>query len=153
MTGHNPTDRSKLGTKRHILTDKDGIPLSAIITSANTHDVTVAIDTVDSIVIKRPSSKPKHKQKQNLCLDKAYHSKDVEQEIINRGYIPHIRHRREEQIFHRKHPLRRWVVERTNSWHNRFRKLFTRYEKKDENYLGLVQLANSIIIYRRIILG
>jgi len=153
MTGHNPTDRSKLGTKRHILTDKDGIPLSAIITSANTHDVTVAIDTVDSIVIKRPSSKPKHKQKQNLCLDKAYHSKEIEQEIIKRGYIPHIRYRREEQIFRRKHHLRRWVVERTNSWHNRFRKLFTRYEKKDENYLGLVQLANSIIIYRRIVLG
>lgn len=157
MTGHNPTDRSKLGSKRHILTDKDGIPLSAVITSANTHDVTVAIDTVDSTVIKRPSSlsKPKHNQKkQNLCLDKAYHSKEVEQEIIKRGYIPHIRHRREEErIFHRKHPTRRWVVERTNSWHNRFRKLFTRYEKKDENYLGLVQLANSIIVYRRIILG
>ena len=155
MTGHNPTDRSKLGTKRHILTDKDGIPLSAVITSANTHhDITVAIDTVDSIVIKRPLSKPKHKQKQNLCLDKAYHSKEVEQEIIKRGYIPHIRHRREEQIFCRKHhAARRWVVERTNSWHNRFRKLFTRYEKKEENYLGLVQLANSIIVYRRIILG
>jgi hypothetical protein len=45
MTGHNPTtDRSKLGTKRHILTDKDGIPLSAVLTSANTHDVIVAID-------------------------------------------------------------------------------------------------------------
>ena len=48
---------------------------------------------------------------------------------------------------------RRWVVERTNSWHNRFRKLFTRYEKKDENYLCLVHLANSIIVYRKIILG
>ena len=155
MTGSNPTDRSKLGTKRHILTDKKGIPLSVIITSANTHDVTVAIETVDSMVIKRPSSssKPKHKQKQNLCVDKAYHSKEIEQEIIKRGYIPHIRYRREEQIFRRKHPLRRWVVERTNSWHNRFRKLFTRYEKKDENYLCLVQLANSIIVYRRIILG
>ena len=158
MTGHNPTDRSKLGSKRHILTDKDGIPLSAVITSVNTHDVTVAIDTVDSTVIKRSSSlsKPKHNQKkQNLCLDKAYHSKEVEQEIIKRGYIPHIRHRREEEkLFHRTHPARRWVVERTNSWHNRFmRKLFTRYEKKDENYLCLVQLANSIIIYRRIILG
>jgi hypothetical protein len=56
MTGHNPTDRGKLGTKRHILTDKDGIPLSIVITSANTHDVTVAIDTVDSMVIKRQSS-------------------------------------------------------------------------------------------------
>ena len=32
MTGHNPTDRSKLGTKRHILTDKEGIPLSTVIT-------------------------------------------------------------------------------------------------------------------------
>ena len=90
MTGHNPTDRSKLGTKRHILTDKDGIPLSAIITSANTHDVTVAIDTVDSMVLKRSSSKLNDRKKQNLCLDKAYHSKEIEQEIIKRGYIPHI---------------------------------------------------------------
>ena len=99
MTGHNPTDRSKLGSKRHILVDKDGIPLSTFITSANTHDVIVAIDTVDNIVIKRSSSKRKHnqKKKQNLCLDKAYHSKEVEQEIIKRGYIPHIRHRREEK--------------------------------------------------------
>jgi hypothetical protein len=54
MTGHNPTtNRSELGTIRHILTDKDGIPLSAVIISANTHDFTVAIDTVDSIIIKR----------------------------------------------------------------------------------------------------
>ena len=133
MTGNNPIDRSKLGSKRHILTDKNGIPLSVVITSANTHDVTVAIDTVDSIVIKRPSSssKPKYNhKKQYLCLDKAYHSKDVEQEIIKRGYIPHIRHRREEKLFHRKYPARRWVMKRTNSWQYQFRKLFTQYEKK-----------------------
>jgi hypothetical protein len=77
MTGNNPTDRSKLRSKRHILTDKDGIPLSTVITSTNTHDVTVAIETFDSMVIKKPSSKPKHKQKQNLCLDKAYHYKKM----------------------------------------------------------------------------
>ena len=154
MTGHNPTDRSKLGSKRHILTDKDGIPLSTFITSANTHDVIVATNTIDNIVIKRPPPS-KSKNKQNLCLDKAYHSKEVEQEILKRGYIPHIRHRREEEKLFcgKKHPARRWVVERTNSWHNRFRKLFTRYEKKDENYFGLVELANSLIVYRRLILG
>ena len=157
MTGHNPTDRSKLGSKRHILVDKEGIPLSTFITSANTHDATVAIDTVDSMVIKRRQSYKlidrNKRKKQNLCLDKAYHSKEVEQEIIKRGYISHIRHRREEKKFKKKHPAtRRWVVERTN-WHNRFRKLFTRYEKKEENYLGLVQLANSLIVYRRLILG
>ena len=139
--------------------DKEGILLSTFITSANTHDdVTVAIDTVDSIIIKRQSSKSITKyrnknKKQNLCLDKAYHSKEVEQEIINRGYIPHIRHRREEEKqFKKKHPARRWVIERTNSWHNRFRKLFTRYEKKSENYLGLVQLACCMILYRKIFL-
>jgi len=76
MTENNPTDRYKLGTKRHILTDKNGIPLSVVITSANTHDVTIAIDAVDSIIIERPSSslttnRNKNK-KQNLCLDKAY---------------------------------------------------------------------------------
>ncbi|MDR4512436.1 MAG: IS5 family transposase [Nitrososphaeraceae archaeon] len=155
MAGHNPTDRSKLGSKRHILTDKKGIPLSTFITSANTHDVTVATNTIDNIVIKRPPPS-KNKHKQNLCLDKAYHSKEVEQEIIKRGYIPHIRHRREEEenkLLKKNHPARRWVVERTNSWYNRFRKLFTRYEKKDENYFGLVELANSLIVYRRLILG
>ena len=109
------------------------------------------------MVLKRLSSQLNDRKKQNLCLDKAYHSKEVEQEIFNRGYIPHIStQKRRKKLFHRTHPAaRRWVVERTNSWHdNRFRKLFTRYEKKDENYLGLVQLANSLlIVYRRIILG
>ncbi|MGN6613910.1 MAG: hypothetical protein ACTHKC_02600 [Candidatus Nitrosocosmicus sp.] len=47
----------------------------------------------------------------------------------------------------------RWVVERTNSWHNRSRKLFVLYEKKVEKYLGLVQLSCSIVVYRKIILG
>ena len=56
---------------------------------------------------------------------------------------------------HKKNQLyvKSWVGESTNSWHNRFRKLYNRYEKKVENYLGLVQLSCCIIIYRKIILG
>ncbi|HEY6536367.1 MAG TPA: transposase, partial [Candidatus Nitrosocosmicus sp.] len=53
----------------------------------------------------------------------------------------------------KKYSAKRWVIERTNSWHNRFGKLFTRYEKKAKNYLGLVQLSCCMIIYRKIILG
>ena len=52
MTGNNPTDRSKLGTKRHILTDKNGIPLSAVITSASTHDIKAVTEVIDNAVIK-----------------------------------------------------------------------------------------------------
>jgi hypothetical protein len=52
--GSNPTDRSKLGkAKRHILTDKNGIPLSVVISSASTHDVKLVTDVIDNAVIKR----------------------------------------------------------------------------------------------------
>ena len=75
MTGHNPTDRSKLGTIRHILTDKKGIPISVVISSANTHDIKRVTNVVDNVVIKRPSSYLTNKiggerrKLQHLCLD------------------------------------------------------------------------------------
>ena len=92
--GNNPTtDRSKLGTKRHILTDKKGIPLSAVISSAKTHDIKlVTADVVDNVVIRRPSSKYRNGKRrigeqQHLCLDKGYNSENEEQELIKRGYV------------------------------------------------------------------
>ena len=154
MTGPNPTDRGKLGTKRHVLTDGQGIPLSVVITAANTQDMKAAINTLDNIVIKRPSYNM-CKKKQNLYLDKGYDFPEIETEIIKKGYLLHIRHRGERVLtnhFHH-HRSRRWVVERTNSWHNRFRKLLIRYEKRLENYYALVCLGCCILIYRRIILG
>ena len=83
MTGNSPTDRSKLRTKRHILTDKNGIPLSAVITSANKHDIKAVTDVIDDAVINRPFessfSKKKtmrqyRKQQPHLCLDRANNS-------------------------------------------------------------------------------
>ncbi len=112
-----------------------------------------------------PYAKTKEGKKRKLqhpCLDKAYNSEPEEQAIAKRGYVPHLPYRRKkgevkkdtEKIINRKkHPARRWVVERTNSWHSRSRKLFTWYEKKAERYLGLVQLSYGIIIYRKIVLG
>ena len=157
--GPNPTDRGKRGTKRHVLTDQCGIPLSVVITAANTHDMKSAAKTLDNIVIiKRRRKLAPSKIVQNLCLDKGYDFQEIEYEAIKRGYVPHIRHRGEESLLamtkkHNHYPARRWVVERTNSWHNRFRKLFVRYEKKSENYLGLVHFPRCVIVCRRIILG
>ena len=128
---------------------------------------------VDNAVIKRTreyktKTTGRRRELQHLCLDKAYNSEPEEQELIKRGYVLHISYKRKrdekeekEEIKvitqhcsnRKKHSAKRWVVERTNSWHNRFRKLFTRYEKKVENYLGLVQLSCCRIIYRKIILG
>ena len=99
-----------------------------------------AIRTLDGVVLRKRPSVETH----NLCLDKGYDYPEIEHESINRGLTPHIRHRGEVgrgRMVKNVHRGRRWVVERTNSWHNRFRKLLVRYEKKVENYLGLVQLA------------
>ena len=94
MTGNNPTDRSKLGTKRHILTDKEGIPLSAVISSASTHDIKLVTEVVDYSVIKRRSSlyKPQNGRRklQHLCLDRAYNSEPEEQDLIKRDYLLHV---------------------------------------------------------------
>ena len=83
MTGPNPTDRGKLGTKRHVLTDGKGIPLSVVINAANTHDMKAAISVLDNIVAKRPSSKI-NKKRQNLYLDKGYDFQEIETEVIKK---------------------------------------------------------------------
>ena len=140
MTGSNPTtDRGKLGAKRHILTDKNGIPLSVVMSSASTHDIKPVTGVMDDMIVKRssPSTKCNSSRKrklQHLCLDRAYNSRTVQQAIIKRGYAPHIPYKRNrvqkaEAVCQKKCPSaknRRWVVKRTNPWHNRFRKLFTR---------------------------
>ncbi|KLL95217.1 transposase, partial [Rhodococcus sp. IITR03] len=38
MTGPSPVDRGKNGSKIHLLSDADGVPLITAVTSANTHD-------------------------------------------------------------------------------------------------------------------
>ena len=139
-----------MGTKRSILTDASGIPLSVVLDGANRHDIKLLEKTLDKMVIFRPEvtdDKP-----QNLCLDAGYTG--AEKIISDRRYILHIRSRnkeKEEKINNPDFKARRWVVEVTHSFLNRFRKLLVRYEKKEKNYLALIQFACSIIVWRKII--
>ena len=151
QTGPNPTDRGKSGTKRHVLTDQRGAPVAVRITAANCHDMKAAFATVDAVAPPRPSIRPYHPQ--HLCLDKGYDYPEIDEGVRQRGYTPHICRRGERKLKpgERRHPARRWVVERTNSWHNRFRKLAVRFEKKVENYLALVHLACALISYRLVL--
>jgi len=147
LTGPNPTDRAKLGVKRHVLTDGRGVPLSVILSGANVHDKWSLAPTLDAVVLKagRGTRRPEH-----CCLDKAYDYADCEAAVRTRRITPHIRHRGEPPLVGcvRGKP-RRWVVERTNSWHNRFRALLIRWERKAKNYLALVYLASALIAYQQ----
>lgn len=105
-------------------------------------------ETLDSIIIRRPSPMCYHPQ--HICLDKGFDYLEIKEAVIKRKYIPHIRHRGEDlKHIVKCHQPKRWVVERSASWFNRFRKLLVRFEKKAENYLGLIQLACCLIVYRR----
>jgi putative transposase len=148
-TGPNPTDRGKLGTKRHILSDARGAPLSVVISAANRNDMKVADDTLDGVVVARPAPDPAHPQ--HLCRDKGFDYPETRQAAEQRGYVVHTPARGLDPpppSPAERHPARRWIIERTNSWHNRFRKLKTRYEKHAANYLGLAQFACCLMVYR-----
>jgi putative transposase len=108
--------------------------------------------TLDDMVIERPSGKGAPQQ--HLCGDKAYVGEPAEKSIRERNYIPHIRQRGEEMMSKKRNPryrARRWVVERTHSWLNRFRKLLVRFEKTAAGYEGLLELACALIAFRRVI--
>jgi putative transposase len=154
-TGPNPTDRGKLGSKRHQVVDGRGAPLSAVVTSANATDMKTNPAVLDGIAVERPYPTPQ--QPQHLCEDKGYDYPECRQQALERGYLPHIPRKGTDASVipdgEKRHPARRWVVERTQAWQNKFRKLRVRWEKKTENWEGLWHLANCLIIYRMTILG
>ena len=137
-----------MGPKRSVLTDEKGLPLAVVLSGANTHDIKLLEDTLDHIVVLRPEPDEEHPQ--NLCLDAGYIGSG--EKVQSRGYTPHIRSRGEEKKELEHNPdfrARRWVVEVTHSFFNRFRKLLVRYEKKAANYLALVQFACAVIVWRK----
>lgn len=148
--GPNPTDRAKMGTKKSVLVDQHGGPLAVAIAGANTHDTKLLAATIDAVVIDRPDPT---QVIQNLCLDKGYDNPTGEAACAAGGYVPHIRRIGEEKLDgwgQKTHPARRWVVERTIAWLQRCRALLIRYDKKSQNYLGLIQLACALLWYRRL---
>ena len=151
-TGRSPVDRGKSGTKRSLLTDRRGAPLSVVVTAANTHDKTVALATLDNLIVERPAKLVYRIH--HLCLDKGYDYADVIAGVLARDYILHLKKRGEDSRLvkgAKKYPARRWVVERTHSWMNRFRRLLIRWEKKVENYEAMVHLACALILYRLVV--
>ena len=127
------------------MTEGNGIPLAVGIDGANTHDMRLVEETLNSIPIDRPDP---DQVEQNMCMDKGYDYEDVRQTIEDYGYTAHIKTRGEEEQERQSIPnyrARRWVVERTHSWMNRFRRLLVRWEKKVNNYRQLLHLACAYI--------
>jgi putative transposase len=135
--------------KRSLLTEGHGVPLGVVVAGANRHDMKLVRQTLESVVVKRPEPTEKHPQ--GLCMDKGYDYPEVRDLVAEFGFTAHIRARGEEAhaIKHEAgFKARRWVVERTHSWMNRFRRLLIRWDKKPENYLAFLHFACGLIAFR-----
>ena len=116
---------------------------------ANRHDMKLVEPTLEAVVGDRPVPQPKRPQ--GLYLDRGYDYPEVEKLVASYGYTAHIRGRGEERKEKQTIPgyrARRWVVERSHSWLNRFRRLLIRWEKRLDNYIAMLHLACAHITYR-----
>ena len=98
--GPNPTDRAKNGTKKSILTDRHGGPLSVVVAGANVVDAKLLDQTIEAIVVDRP--KPTQKKPQHLCLDKGYDNPSGKAAVEKHQYTSHIRRIGEEKLMQGK---------------------------------------------------
>jgi transposase len=123
------------------------------IEGANVHDMNLfgpTLDALEELPVRRPQAavgKP-----QGLCLDKGYDYPIIRQLCRLFDFVAHIRSRGQEAgdiKHHRGAKARRWVVERTHSWLNRFRRLLIRWEKDDLYHLGMLHFACGIIAYQQ----
>ena len=134
--------------KKSLLVEADGGPLAVAIAGANVPDAKLLARTLEAIVLERPEPEPDYPQ--HLCLDKGYDNDDGWQACVDHEDEPQIALIRDERPPRpKRHPARRWVVERTLAWLSKCRGLLIRWDKKAANYLGLLKLACTLLWFRR----
>lgn len=134
-----------MGSKHHLITDANGVPLAGILTGANRHDVTQLLPLMEAIPPiagkpGRPLQRP-----QSLCADRAYDSWPHRMMLSCYGTEPVIAQRNTEHgsglgIF-------RWVVERTLSWLHQYRRLRIRYERRADIHEAFLTVGCVLICW------
>lgn len=145
QTGPNPTDRAKKGSKHHVITDGQGIPLAVILTGANTHDVTQLQPLVEAIpAIHGKRGRPRRRPKV-VQGDRGYDSQEHRAWLRVHHILP--------QLARRNTPhgsglgKTRWVIERTLSWLHQFRRLRVRWERRSDIHCAFLILGCILICW------
>jgi transposase len=144
--GPNPTDRGKPGSKRHLVSDRKGVPLAVALTAANVHDSKVFEELVDAIEpVRHPAGKPgrPRKRPEKLHADKGYDFPRCREALRERGIKARIARRGKNTG--QRLGRHRWVVERTLAWLARYRRLAVRYERRADIHEAFLHLGCSLI--------
>jgi putative transposase len=149
-SGPNPTDRGKGGSKRSVMVDGGGYPISIATDAANVHDCHLLKPTLDN------AFKPKnYNGLRHLALDAGYDNNISRLALRGSRFVVHLKRIREEGLV--KHTIpgddgepRRWKVERAHAWSHHFQTIKVRRAKKAVLYDAALELAASLLWYRRL---
>lgn len=150
------TKRGK-GTKLMVLADGQGTPLGICVEAATPAEVKLLERTLDSVKVKRRRGERRRPhQPERLIADRGYDSNPARALLVKRDIEPIIPKRRNnKKATHQdgrklRRYKRRWIIERTNSWLQNFRRLVARYERKAKNFEALVHLACALVTLKKV---
>lgn len=138
-TGPSPVDRGKPGSKHHVMTDANGIPLACSVTAANRNDITELAPLFNKLPWVAGKVGHPRRRPDALQGDLAYDSEPHRQGLRELGVEPIL----PERGIDDQEGLgeTRWPVERTLSWAHQNRRLRIRYERRPEIHLAFLVLA------------
>ena len=142
--GRSAVDRGKQGIKRSTVVDAGGIPLGTISAPANRHDSPLLSETLDAaaeVLGELP-------EKASVHLDRGYDSFVTRERLGERGLLAEISEKGKPAPLQ---ATKRWVVERTNSWHNAHKKLVWCSERAGRVIDFWIAFSDVVIIVRRLI--
>jgi hypothetical protein len=144
QAGRSPVDRGKQGLKRSTMVDGEGIPLGTLAAPANRHDSPLLVPTLEHA----SASVGALPEEASVHLDRGYDSNATRERLEERGLKAEISQKGKPS------PLgatKRWVVERTGSWHNAHKKLVWCTERRGRVIAFWVAFSEVVIIVRRLI--
>jgi transposase len=145
-TGPNPTDRGRSGSKHHVLTDAQGIPLAATVTAANVNEVTQVFGVLTDLDPVGGKPGPRREKPERLQGDRGYDSEPVRRLLRWLGITPVLAER---GTGHGSGlGILRWFIERTISWLHAFGRLRRRLDRLTEVQEAFLRLACALICLR-----
>ncbi|WP_158581741.1 IS5 family transposase [Actinomadura spongiicola] len=148
LTGPNPVDRGKKGSKLHVLSDAAGLPLVVAVSAANVHDSRALKPLLMALPAIRSRRGPRRRRPVKVRADKAYHSAEHLAWLRGRGIVPRIARAGVESS--ERLGRHRWKIERTLAWLFGYRRLTIRYERHGHLFNAFLVLAATITCYKKL---
>uniref|UniRef100_A0AAU3GXF2 IS5 family transposase n=1 Tax=Streptomyces sp. NBC_01401 TaxID=2903854 RepID=A0AAU3GXF2_9ACTN len=148
LTGPNPVDRGKKGSKLHVLSEAQGLPLSVAVSGANLHGSQAFKPLILAIPAVRSRRGPRRRRPVKIRADKAYYSAEHLRWLRDRNLVPRIARPGIESG--ERLGRHRWKIERTISWLFGYRRLTVRYERKGSHFLAFLGLAAALTCYKKL---